>query len=256
MLTAERLSLAKRLADVTATFRPGEVTAICGPNGAGKSTLLVCLAGLLAPDEGAVTLGGEPLAGMPARDRARAVGYLPQTPEVAWDLSVEVLVSLGRIPWHGAPAGEAQEAVDAALAAMELGALRHRPVSRLSGGERARVLMARVLATRPRWLLADEPLANLDLAHSATLLARFREQASEGRGVVLVLHDLSAAMNHADRVLVLDRGTLAADGRPEDALSDECISRVWGVEAKWLGEPGSMALAVLSSSAGGGEPPA
>src|SRR5690606_16049300 len=108
----------------------------------------------------------------------------------------------------------------AAIAAMDLEEFRHRPVSRLSGGERARVLMARVLATRPRWLLADEPLANLDLAHAAALIARFRDQAANGVGVVLVLHDLASAMNHADRVLVLERGKLAASGPPDEALSE------------------------------------
>jgi iron complex transport system ATP-binding protein len=127
---------------------------------------------------------------------------------------------------------------------MDLASLRHRPVSRLSGGERARALMARVLAGEPRWLLADEPLANLDLGHAATLVGRLREQAAGGVGVVLVLHDLAQAMNRADRVLVLSSGALVADGRPTEALSEAMIARVWGVAARWLGEPGAMALAV------------
>lgn len=243
MLNVDRLSLRHRLSGITAALRPGEVTAICGPNGAGKSSLLACLAGLVEPDAGTVMLDGAPLSSLPPRQRARAIGYLPQTPEIAWDLSVEVLVSLGRIPWREAPAGEEQAAVEEALAAMDLAALRGRPVSRLSGGERARALMARVLATRPRWLLADEPLANLDLAHAATLLARLREQAGEGKGVVVVLHDLAAAMNHADRVLVLDGGAVVADGAPEAALTEAVIGAVWGVKARWLGEGGGYALA-------------
>lgn len=249
MLSADRLSLRHRLSGITAALRPGEVTAICGPNGAGKSSLLACLAGLIEPDAGAVMLGGAPLSALPPGERARAIGYLPQTPEIAWDLGVEVLVSLGRIPWRGAPAGEEQAAIEEALAAMDLAELRHRPVSRLSGGERARALMARVLATRPRWLLADEPLANLDLSHAAALLARLREQAALGRGVVLVLHDLAAAMNHADRVLVLDRGAVVADGAPGEALTEAVIGEVWGVKAKWLGEGGGYALATPSSRA-------
>jgi iron complex transport system ATP-binding protein len=185
-----------------------------------------------------------PLAAMRAEARARAIGYLPQTPEVAWDLSVEVLVALGRIPWRGAPLGDAQDAVEGAIAAMDHAALRPRSVSQLWGGERARALMARVLATRPCWLLADEPLANLDLAHAAALIARFREQAAAGTGVVLVLHDLAAAMNHADRVLVLDRGRLAADGPPGKALDEAVIARVWGVSATWLGAEGQRALSL------------
>jgi iron complex transport system ATP-binding protein len=243
-LAARDLSVAGRLASVSADLRAGQITAICGPNGAGKSTLLACLAGLLAPDAGQVRLGGASLAAMPPRERARAIGYLPQTPELAWDVSVEVLVSLGRLPWKGAGGAEGAEAIEQALAALDLEHLRHRPVSRLSGGERARALMARVLATRPDWLLADEPLANLDLAHAAALVARLRDQARAGRGVVLVLHDLATAMNHADRVLVLDSGALVAEGPPDVALAAPVVRQVWGVAARWLGEPGSRALAL------------
>jgi len=166
-------------------------------------------------------------------------------PEVAWVVSVETLVSLGRLPWKGAPAAEAGLAIEQALAALDLAPLRHRPVSALSGGERARALMARVLAGRPRWILADEPLANLDLAHGSALARHFREQAQAGVGVVLVLHDLAMAMNHADRVLVLSQGALVADGQPEAALSASTIGQVWQVEARWLGEPGSRALAII-----------
>ena len=243
MLAAQDLAIAGRLAGITASLRPGEVTAICGPNGAGKSSLLACLAGLLSPEAGSVTLAGAPLLAMDPRARAQAIGYLPQTPEIAWDVSVEVLVSLGRLPWPGLD----NAAIDGALAAMDLAHLRGRAVSRLSGGERARALMARVLAGEPRWLLADEPLANLDLAHSAALVRALRDQAAHGRGVVLVLHDLAQAMNHADRVLVLDQGRLVADGPPAEALSSEAISAIWGVEARWLGEPGGMALALTGS---------
>ena len=241
MLAAESVSLADRLTSVSAALRPGEVTAICGPNGAGKSTLLACIAGLLAPETGTVSLDNAPLASIAPTARARSIGYLPQTPEIAWDVSVETLVALGRIP---GPGGGGEAEIDQALAAMDLEELRCRPVSRLSGGERARALMARVLAGCPRWLLADEPLANLDLAHAARLVAQFREQAALGAGVVLVLHDLAQAMNHSDRVLVLESGMLVADGTPRDALSEAMIARVWAVKARWLGEPGSMALAL------------
>lgn len=243
-LQADGLVFAGRLGGVTAALRAGEVTAICGPNGAGKSSLLACLAGLLTPDSGTVLLDHRRLSDLAPRERARAIGFLPQTPEVAWDVTVETLVSLGRLPWGGAGA----EGIEAALAAMDLAALRHRPVSRLSGGERARALLARVLAGQPRWLLADEPLANLDLAHAASLMQSLRDQAGgnqedRARGVVLVLHDLAMAMNHAARVLVLHRGRLIADGPPAEALSPEIIADVWGVKARWLGETGQRALA-------------
>lgn len=244
VLEARDAGVAGRLSGATLALHPGQVTAICGPNGAGKSTLLACLAGLERPDSGTVLLDGGTLATLPAGERARAIGYLPQAPEVAWDVSVEVLVSLGLLPWRGAPGDGQGSAVEDALAAMDLGALRNRPVSHLSGGERARALMARVLATRPRWLLADEPLASLDLAHAAALVARLREQARAGRGVVLVLHDLAAAMNHADRVVVMDRGRIVAEGPPAEALSPGVIAQVWGVAAQWLGESGARALSL------------
>ncbi len=239
MLAANNLALSGRLNGVSATLRLGEVTVICGPNGAGKSSLLACLAGLLAPDRGEVMLEQAPLKTVPHRARAQAIGYLPQQAEVAWDVSVETLVGLSRLPWGDSnPA-----AVNAALAAMDLAELRHRPVSRLSGGERARALMARVLAGEPGWILADEPLANLDLAHQLNLLARLRAAAQAGAGVVLVLHDLAMAINHADRVLVLNAGTVAADGPPQEALAEAVIYQVWGVTARWLGAHGQQALA-------------
>lgn len=244
MLEARDLALAGRLDGISASLAPGQVTAICGPNGAGKSSLLACLGGLLAPDAGTVMLDGEPLAAMSAADRARRIGFLPQTPELAWDVSVEVLVSLGRLPWKGAGGPDGQAAIDAALAEMDLAPFRDRPVSRLSGGERARAMMARVLATQPRWILADEPLANLDLAHAATLIRCLRAQAARGTGIVLVLHDLATAMNHADRVIVLDQRRIVADGDAVRALSGDVIARVWGVRANWLGEPGSLALSL------------
>lgn len=243
-LAVQDVTLAGRLSNVSLALRAGALTAICGPNGAGKSTLLACLAGLTTPEAGSVLLDGSTLAATPAAIRARRIGYLPQSPQIAWDLSVEVLVSLGRLPWPDAPSDTAHAAIEAALSAMDLAQLRRRPVSRLSGGERARALMARVLATRPDWLLADEPLASLDLAHASGLIRCFRDQAQARRGVVLVLHDLACAMNHADRVVVLDQGRIAADGPPHEALNEDVIARVWGVSCRWLGEPGFRALSL------------
>ncbi|MFN3516481.1 MAG: ABC transporter ATP-binding protein [Novosphingobium sp.] len=231
MLAAHEITLGRRLSGVSLTLRPGEVTAICGPNGAGKSSLLACLAGLLTPDRGAVLLDEQTITALPATARAQAIGYLPQQGEVAWDLAVETLVALGRLPWQAGAAAD-RAAVAAALAALDLDGLKDRPLSCLSGGERARALLARVLAGQPRWLLADEPLANLDLAHQLGLLRQFRRLAGEGSGVVLVLHDLAQAMNHADRVVVLDGGSVAADGAPDQALSETVIERAWKVRAR------------------------
>lgn len=240
-LAAQDLMLDRRLSGVSVALQAGQVTAICGPNGAGKSSLLACLAGLLTPQAGAVTLEGAVLSSLAPRERARVLGYLPQQGEVAWDLSVETLVSLGRLPWKAGAAAD-RAAVDAALAALDLKELRQRPLSSLSGGEQARVLLARVLAGEPRWILADEPLANLDLAHQLGLLGQFRALAAQGAGVCLVLHDLAQAMNHADRVIVLDGGMVAAEGPPQEALTEALIEQAWKVPVRWLGEPGQRAL--------------
>jgi len=242
-LVCNSIELPGRLGGVSITLNQNEVTAICGPNGAGKSSLLTSLAGLVPLASGEVRLDGELMASLALDDRARRVGYLPQQAELAWDISVETLAGLGRLPWKlGAEADRA--AIDRALGAMQLEDLRHRPLSKLSGGERARAMLARVLAGEPCWLLADEPLANLDLAHQIALLDHFRALAGQGLGVVLVLHDLAQAMNRADRVVVLQQGRVVADGAPTEALSEAVIAKVWGVSARWLGEVGARALVV------------
>ena len=237
-LAAYRIALGQRLADVSLALEPGTITAICGPNGAGKSSLLEALAGLLEVDRGTVALDGADLRDMPARDRAQRVGYLPQTHEIAWDVPVRSIVELGRMPHGDRRAGP----VDAALEALDIADLAERRAQSLSGGETARVLLARVLAGEPQWILADEPLAALDIAHQLALLRHLRRAADRGAGVVLVLHDLAHAMNHADRVVVLDRGTLAADGACEDALDQRVVERVWKVPVRWIGEPNHRAL--------------
>ncbi|TAD81085.1 MAG: ABC transporter ATP-binding protein [Sphingomonadales bacterium] len=241
-LIADKLTLMRGgkmvVAGLSAALAPGQITAIVGPNGAGKSSLLLGLAGLLKPGAGSVSLEGASLAGLHPRARAQAIGYLPQSPDIAWDVAVQNLVALGRLPWRDG----GTTAVEAALAALDLGPLRQRPVSQLSGGERARVLLARVLAGEPRWILADEPLAALDLAHQLSLIAHLKACARGGQGVAVVLHDLGIAMNHADRVLVLKAGALIADGPPDQALGPEVIAQGWGVDARWLGEAGAKAL--------------
>lgn len=243
MLEALGLTIPDRVHDVTVQLQPGQVTMICGPNGAGKSTLLAALAGIVSSVSGTARLQGQPLAALLPEDRARRIGYLPQSGEVAWNLSVRTLAGLGRLP-HRTGAREDAELVAEVLARLDLVHLAARPLSTLSGGERARALLARVLATQPHWILADEPLAALDLAHQRTLASCFRALAQEGRGIVLVVHDLALAMNHADHVIVLDQGKVVAQGKPDGALSEAVIARVWKLESRWLGETGHRALAL------------
>ncbi|RJY08897.1 ABC transporter ATP-binding protein [Aurantiacibacter aquimixticola] len=239
-LAVTDLSVTGRLRDVTVALPRGGITAICGPNGAGKSTLISVLAGLLAPDGGEVSLGDLPLADLTPRARAQRIGYLPQSAEIAWDVSVRNLVALGRLPHRD----RGEDAIAHAIAACSLEDFAMRPVSTLSGGEKARALLARVLAGKPEWILADEPLAALDLAHQLAMLRVLRTEADAGRGVVLVLHDLALAMNHADLVLVLDEGHLVADAEPLQALDRAVVNRVWGIDAEWTGEPGHRALVI------------
>ncbi|MBW3617299.1 MAG: ABC transporter ATP-binding protein [Proteobacteria bacterium] len=213
---------------------PGRVTAIVGANGAGKSTLLSSLAGLRPPTGGAVTLDGAPLSGMRPKARARRIAFLPQTPEIAWSVEARTLVGLGRTPFLGALGPDAADhaAVDRAMAAAQVTAFDRRVVTTLSGGERARVLIARALAGDPEWLLADEPLTGLDPAHQLDVAALFRSLADAGAGVVVTLHDLSMALRLSHRVVVLADGRVLADDPPLVALTPDVLRRAYGIEAR------------------------
>lgn len=235
------------LSSVSLSIAPGQVTAIVGPNGAGKSTLLSCLAGLREPTSGGAQLGGAALNAMKPRDRARRLAFLPQTPEIAWSIECRTLVELGRTPFIGAR-GQAEEdraAVDRAMAAANVTAFEHRIVDTLSGGERARVLIARALAGEPEWLLADEPLTGLDPAHQIDAAGLFRQLADDGVGVVVTLHDLSMALRMSDRVIVLAEGGVLADEPPATALSPEVLRRAYGVEATLTQGPGGPLIDVI-----------
>jgi iron complex transport system ATP-binding protein len=215
-------------------LRPGEVCVIIGPNGAGKSTLIAALAGLLAPTTGQVRLDGGLLSDLERRARARRIALLPQHTDIAWPITVRSLVELGRIPHQGAFGLRAADAaaVDRALHAAQVTDFADRPVSDLSGGERARVLIARALAGDADWLLADEPLAGLDPGHALDALSLFRAEADRGAGVLLTLHDLDLAARMADRIVVLADGRIAADGPAATALTPELLQRVYGIRAE------------------------
>lgn len=236
-LVADTLSLhlgdTTALDAVSATFASGQVTAVLGPNGAGKSTLLACLAGLRAPDSGMVRVGGVARALLPRRDLARRIGFLPQTADVNWDVDVAALVALGRFPHRGRWGETATDkaAVAAAMQATDVTALASRVVNTLSGGERGRVLLARVLAGTPEWLLADEPLASLDPAHQLDVLDCLRDIAGRGAGVVVVLHDLNQAARVADTVVLMRAGRIVAQGPPDAVLTPALIAQTYGVTA-------------------------
>lgn len=227
-----RLGARMAIEGVEARLRAGRVTAILGPNGAGKSTFVRALAALIAPSAGEVRLGRQPVGAIDPRERARLIGYLPQEATIHWNIAAREVVALGRLPHRSraaAPDAADAAAIARAMAATDTAALADRPVASLSGGERARVLLARVLAGEPRWLLADEPLASLDPAHGLDLADRLRGEAAAGCGVAVVLHDLVEAQRSADDAILLEGGRLVAAGPVAEVLTPARIAAVFGV---------------------------
>lgn len=236
------------VAGVAAAFQSGTVTAILGPNGAGKSTLLACLAGLRKPNAGSVRLDETDVLSMQARARARRIGFIPQTPEVAWAVEARILVGLGRTPFIGSSGLSLEDAVaiDRAMEAAGVTEFADRDVTTLSGGERGRVLIARALAGDPEWLLADEPLTGLDPGHQLDAGELFRAMAhQQGRGVIVTLHDLSLAARIADRIIVMAAGKVLADGPPAQALSPEVMARAYGVRARVVEGAGGPLIEIV-----------
>jgi len=223
------------LRGVSLAVRPGEIVALIGANGAGKSSLLKTMAGLLSPTDGSVTLNGQRIERIERRRLCREIAYLPQDRAVHWPLSVRQLVALGRLPHRELVAGPTRadaDAVQAAMAAMDIGNLAERPVFDLSGGERARVLLARAIAQQATFMIADEPSAGLDPAHELTLFARLACIAAEGRGIVIALHDLSLAARFCHRALLLRRGATLAEGEPGVVLTPSRLAEGFGIRAE------------------------
>ncbi|MGD1871286.1 MAG: ABC transporter ATP-binding protein [Neomegalonema sp.] len=211
----------------------GEVVGLIGPNGAGKSSLLRALVGL-SEHKGQVFLAGEDALGLAPRMRALRFAYLPQEREVNWPVSVETVVGLGRSPHHTGPAAMSdsdRRAIDAALAEMDLTHLRERQVQTLSGGERARTLTARALAQEAPLVIADEPTAALDPAHQIGLMETFRRLAKTRQGALLCLHDLGLAARWCDRIIVMKKGRIVAEGSPARVMTAGLLSEVYGVSA-------------------------
>jgi iron complex transport system ATP-binding protein len=217
------------LEDAAIDVRAGEVHALVGPNGAGKSTLFGVLAGDVVPVAGSVAIDGRALSAIGPRELARTRAVLLQENVVSFPFSAEEVVRMGRAPWARTP-GEADDAaaVAAAMRATEVDAFAHRSVSSLSGGERARVALARVLAQATPIMLLDEPTAALDLKHHEDVMRLVRSSADAGTAVAVVLHDLNAALTHADRVTLLSGGRVVASGVPADVLTADRIEDVYG----------------------------
>lgn len=241
ILEARNLSVSlggrRVLSAVSAGFQAGEITAVIGPNGAGKSTLLKALAGLAMPDAGSVHLDSTPLGSVAPDAIGREIAYLPQDRIVHWPLRVRAVVALGRLPYQPRGAGESgtdRQAISDAIAATDVAHVADRSIAALSGGERARVLMARALAQEARILIADEPTAGLDPAHALQLFDVLKGLATRGRAVIAALHDLSLAARFADRIVLLKDGAIVADGEPETVLSPEMLKHAYAISARLI----------------------
>ena len=236
VLVASSLSvhLGKRLVlnDISLALPGRRLVALVGPNGAGKTTLLRALAGLL-PSEGRIEIRGDALSSLSLRERARRFAYLPQGHQVHWPLPTRDVVALGRYP-HGAYdpgrlTGHDADAVARAMQMADVLNLSDRRVTELSGGERSRVALARVLAVEAPVLLADEPTASLDPRYQIEVLVKLRATADNGTLVVVVTHDLGLAARFADIVLVMSEGRLVSQGPPAGALSEAVMAEVFRI---------------------------
>ena len=245
------------LAGVSFSARTGEFVGLLGPNGAGKSTLVRLVAGLLAPAGGAVRLAGlDPFAAS-RKAVAQVCALVPQEPQVAWPFTVREAVTMGRAPRQGllaVPTRFDLGAVEGALQACDLVHLADRRLDALSGGERRRVFFARALAQEPRVLLHDEPTAFLDLGHQVAAMRMAQVAARGGLCVVAVLHDLNLAAATCDRVVILDRGEVVAEGAPAAVLTADRVREVWGVPV-WRGENGATGAAIVLPALARGAPP-
>jgi iron complex transport system ATP-binding protein len=219
------------LRDITVRFEPAQLTAIVGPNGAGKSTLIGIMAGFRHGYSGVCSYRGRDIQKWPRRGLARCVSVVPQSLHVDFPFTAEQVVMMGRSPYsHGlfeAPGDH--QAVEDAMQLTDTIDFRLRDFRSLSGGERQRVVLASALAQSPEFLLLDEPATYLDLRHQVSIYRLLRQMRSSGKGVVTVTHDLNTALTYADRVVMLNDGSIAADGRPGEVLRASTVEQIFGV---------------------------
>lgn len=238
--------------DISALLPSGRLIGLIGPNGAGKSSLLRALAGLQAKS-GAVLVGTRDIGTFTPHERAREIAFMPQSRDIAWPIAVEDVVALGRIayrqPFRGLSAADKQT-VESAIATFDLQNLRHRKATELSGGEAARVLMARTLAQGTPIILADEPTAGLDPSHQISLMETLSRQAAAGRTILVSLHELGLAARWCDQLLLLDQARIAAFGTPTEVLSAANLSSVYGIEAYIGSDAGGLIVSPTQRAVG------
>lgn len=236
MLKIENLHAGYRtksvLKDISVSAKPGELIALVGPNGSGKSTLLKCLCGLITPSSGTISLNKQSLTTLPARQRARQVAYLPQSREAMPRMRVADIISLGRAPYRGTLgkiSEDGQIAIEKAAHRAQITPFLEHQIGRLSGGEQARVLLARMLAVDAPLVLADEPIAALDPFYQISMIETLKAEAYGGKTVITALHDLSLAHKFADQIWVMQDGELIANAAPDDALTADILRSVFKI---------------------------
>jgi iron complex transport system ATP-binding protein len=225
LMSIDNLTVEQRLFDACLEIREGEVLGLIGPNGAGKSTLLNAITGLV-PRSGRISLGGRDLESLESLQRARQIALQPQFIESVWALTVHDIVSMGRLPWGDSD----QSIIRAVMRQANIATLAERHVNELSGGERARVWLARVLANQPVLLLVDEPVANLDIHYQQEVMQILVDYARAGHAVVIAIHDLSLAARYCDRLCLMDRGRTLKTDSIAAVLDNEVLSPVFNVE--------------------------
>lgn len=236
------------LSGIDLELRSGEVLVLVGPNGAGKSTLLAVLAGDRAPRSGSVELDGAALETWPVAERARRRSVLTQSNDVSFPFAAREVVRMGRAPWRRRAEAERDDlAVVEAIAAGEVERFADRPVTGLSGGERARVAFARAYAQECRIALLDEPTASLDIRHQHRVLERTRQRAAAGGAAIVVLHDLGLAAAYGDRIALLENGRLVAHGTPREVLDPATLTRVYRHPIDVIDGPRGALLVIAGS---------
>lgn len=228
---------------MNAEFRGGEFVAIVGPNGAGKSSMLALLAGDIEPSSGSVLLDGSPISEVDTKLLARRRAVMTQSNEVTFPFGVREVVEMGRYPWADTDKqGEDQSKVHDAMTRVEVDYLVSRKITALSGGERARVALARVLAQDTEILILDEPTSALDIRHQELVLQLLKERSQDGALVIVVLHDVEAAAAYADRVVLLERGRVRANGSPTSVLSSALLSEVYQYQVNVSGGVSALSI--------------
>ena len=224
LISTHKLTVDTRLKNASVELHAGEVLGLIGPNGAGKSTLLNALAGIVA-SEGEIHINDCSADSFDSRHRAQLVGLLPQAVNSAWSINVTDVVELGRLPWGDNDAAAIQQAIE--QSGIEEFSLRK--IDTLSGGERARVWLARVLAGQPEILLADEPIANLDIHYQIAVMDVLKQHTDEDHAVIVAIHDLSLAARYCDRLCLMNQGEIVAIGTPEEVLKPKLLTDTFGI---------------------------